>query len=183
MNMKSIGLNEKRKVLKDYLRIYEVANQDILDCSGFLLSCDHILEKAVFITDSRYLDTEPVLTMSVNKTEMPYVFSYRGFTSTRTHEVLPMLAMVHDPVIYIRLKFITSEPAWYIQISTDNPYLTNLQSINAAVSGILTEYEKTLELNGIYREAQYLLIDGALEAGDRDGFMALTDQLRMLEST
>ena len=176
---KFVTAKSKTKVLLQYVRDYEIRDPLTLGIVFGLWSELEVMEKAVFLDDLTYITDEPLLLLSCDTTKVPSVLTYNREVYMDQNEIFSVIQSLDHYYLYLVFPDRVS-PYWYLNICEPNPFVRAIPAIEEMLDDIGEQDHYHGDFLEIYKEALMIIINGALEAGDRKQFMALSEEWKKL---
>jgi len=130
----------------------------------------------------KFMSGEPLLFIGYDELIAPTLFTYQELGCKNSHEIFEALFRF-DPY-YIYIDFPEKRfPRWYMQISEPRPHQETCFPVKPAVTPIGRRETDNETFRHVYREAHMVLINSALELGDKKHFMALSEKLKSINLT
>ena len=176
----SVPTYEKKNFIKWFLKNYQLKRREGVWILNYLLTDDHLLQHVHFVEEAHYCPRAIVMS-SVESQDIPFCY-YKGNVVTNDAEKsFHDLRMNNEERVYIQLNFPNSPPHMnYIAVLEDNPFIpkqSELAYYDEATSTAMLE-------NSLYAFQQQKLydeIDAALDAGDKELFLSLSNALQQLQ--
>jgi uncharacterized protein YpiB (UPF0302 family) len=179
MPNKFITAKNKTKALMQYVKDYEIRDALTLGIVFRLWSELDVIDKGVFLDDLDFITEEPLLIISCDTSKVPTILTYNGEGYEDTNKIFEIIESLDRYYIYLVFPS-RAAPYWYVNICAPNPFIRALPALERMVDDIEEHQDFDLEFAKIYKEALLVLIDGALEAGDKKQFMALSEEWRKI---
>lgn len=179
MNIK-VPLEAKKVFLGWFLDRHQLKRRESMWILNYLLNHDIVLNKVHFVES---VDTTPrgMMMSSVGTDNEPFLFYKDGSLFNDPEQAFHEVRLNWHEDIYVELIF---RDPWkspqYLAVLEDNPY----HKWNDFVSSELKkEVEHALAALSLSEQKQQIMsqVDEALEAGDREGFIQLSNDLKEIE--
>jgi len=167
---------EKIRILLRFVKDYGVKDPVTLGVVFSIFNEMEVIEKAVFLHDLNFMSGEPLLVIGYDELIAPTRFTYQELGWINSNEIFKSLFRF-DPY-YIYIDFPEKRfPRWYMQISEPKPHK---ETANPAVTPIGRLETDNATFRYVYREAHMVLINSALELGNKKHFIALSEKLKSI---
>jgi uncharacterized protein YpiB (UPF0302 family) len=176
----SVPTYEKKNFIKWFLKNYQLKRREGVWILNYLLTDDHLLEKVHFVEEAHYCPRAIVMS-SVDSHGIPFRY-YKGNVMTNDAEKsFHDLRMNGKDHVFIQLNFPNIPPHMnYIAVLEHNPHIPH--------QSVLTEHDRlTAEAmldDSLYQYQQqkiYDEIDAALDVGDKELFLQLSNKLQQMQ--
>lgn len=181
MPNKFITAKNKTKALMQYVKDYEIRDALTLGVVFRLWSELQVVEKGVFLDDLTYITEEPLLIISCNTAKVPTILTYNGEGYEDFNLIFEIIHSLDRYYIYLVFPERAS-PQWYLDIRKPNPYAGAMPALKQMVNKIGEEQDYNGNFLEIYKEALMVLINGALDAGDKKQFIVLSEEWRKTDA-
>ncbi|NRD80565.1 YpiB family protein [Bacillus sp. BRMEA1] len=177
-----VSVNEKKDFIRWFLNHYQLKRRECVWILNYLMSHDQLMEKVHFVEQAQYCPRGLIMsTHCVDK--VPFRFYKENVMTTDAEKSFHDIRLNRDEDIFIQLNFHASNQAHqYAAVLEENPYVPKHLQVNEK-DGLVAEQLLQYSIERFQREKLLQLIDKALDAGDREAFTNLTDQLNRLTKT
>ncbi len=176
---KFITAKNKTKVLMQYVKDYEIRDAITLGIVFRLWSELEVIDRGIFLDDLTFITDEPLLVIGYDGLKSPTKLTYKGVRHDNINEIFKIIQSCGRYYIYLTFPGLAA-PYWYLTVCTPNPFVRALPGIQQLINEIVQQMAFDEEFKKIYREALMVLINCALEAGDKKQFMALSEEWRKI---
>lgn len=177
----SISNKDKKTFVRWFLKRFDLKRRECVWILNYIVGHDELLSRVHFVEDAHYCPR--AIVMSVTESNgIPFRF-YKGNIMTADPEKsFHDLRMNSEQDIYIQLNFPKQPPTdLYLAVLEENPYIPSYMQISSEDK----EVAQTMLQQSVYEFQQQKLlaaIDAALDAGDKEQFLALSQQLNELNA-
>ncbi|GAB7387536.1 ReoY family proteolytic degradation factor [Bacillaceae bacterium] len=176
-----VTVTAKKHFLKWFLRRYEPQKKEAVWLLNYLLANDKLLEKVHFIDNFKNLPkTILISTKCVDMT--PFKFYKNKKVTPDVEKAFHDIRSNPDEDIYIGLFFKDKDRSpEYAAVLEGNP-MERQDVVHDVVLELMAEIVLDRALRSFKREKLYQEIDRALAEGNKEAFLALTEELRALSA-
>lgn len=171
-----ISIDEKKEFLKWFLNTFQLKRRECAWLLNYLISDDAIMERVHFVNEAEFCPKGMVIsTIDVDK--IPFCYYRQKHITLDAEKAFHDIRLNSKDDVYIQLNFPNSQHhARYIAVLEDNPYspkkmeteLSDQLFVDLLLDHLTNKFKKELLMKEI---------DRALELGDKETFMKLTEKL------
>ncbi|MFK2824205.1 ReoY family proteolytic degradation factor [Bacillus sp. B190/17] len=175
-----VSVHEKKDFIRWFLNHYQLKRRESVWILNYLMSHDQLMEKVHFVEDAQYCPRGMVMSTHCVDTA-PFRFFKENIMTTDAEKSFHDIRLNKEEDIYIELKFRSSNTSHqYAAVMEENPFMPRNLRITEKDKMLAEKFLK----EGIYhfqKERLLKAIDEALDCGDKEAFLKLTDQLNQLK--
>lgn len=176
-----IAVEDKKIFIKWLLKSHKMKNHKCDGMLNYLLTHDEALNRVRFMEEAHYC--QRAMEMSATDSEsIPFRFYIGNLMTADTEKSFQDMKINPDKELCIQINFLGKyESAEYLAVLEENEYLPEyLKKLNAKLSEDVSEDIESLVSVIIARSNRHVLIneiDRALDCGDKELFMQLSEML------
>ncbi len=178
----SVPIVDKKNFVRWFLKNFQLKRREFGWILNYLLSNDQLLENIHFVEEAHYCPRAIVMS-SVDSNGVPFRFYKGNIMTSDAEKSFHDLRLYPNEDMYIQLNFPNVPPnQLYLAVLEENPYMPKYLHINEKDRLIAEEILNTSMLT--FQEEKLLKeIDEALDQGDKEKFLELSNLLQALKET
>lgn len=172
----SISVHEKKDFVRWFLTHYQLKRRESVWILNYLMSHDQLMAHVHFVDDAQYCPRGMILS-SVCVDSAPFRFFKDNIMTTDAEKSFHDIRLNKDEDIFIELKFKGAERSHqYAAVREENPFMPKRTRLTASEKRLAETVLKDAVAD-FQKKRLTALIDEALDRGDKEAFMTLTQQL------
>jgi uncharacterized protein YpiB (UPF0302 family) len=176
-----ITTSDKRLFLNWLVNHVSFKRREVLWILNYLANHETILKNVHFVENVQ-ATTRGLKVVDIKSTEEPIMLFIEQQTFTDTDQIFHEIRMHWNKPLYMECVFPDSwQVESYLQVLEDNPFAKWNDSIPEEVIQSIEQFFEEEELTSQIAKLNSQ-IDQALEAGDKDNFIVLTDEVNRLKN-
>lgn len=181
MSTVEITTSDKRLFLNWLVNHVSFKRREVLWILNYLANHETILKNVHFVENVQ-ATTRGLKVVDIKSTEEPIMLFIEQQTFTDTDQIFHEIRMHWNKPLYMECVFPDSwQVESYLQVLEDNPFAKWNDSIPEEVIQSIEQFFEEEELTSQIAKLNSQ-IDQALEAGDKDNFIVLTDEVNRLKN-
>lgn len=181
MSTVEITTSDKRIFLNWLVNHVSFKRREVLWILNYLANHETILKNVHFVENVQ-ATTRGLKVVDIKSTEEPIMLFIEQQTFTDTDQIFHEIRMHWNKPLYMECVFPDSwQVESYLQVLEDNPLAKWNDSISEDVIQSIEQFFEEEELTSQIAKLNSQ-IDQALEAGDKDNFIVLTDEVNRLKN-
>ena len=170
---------QKKTFIKWFLKHYQLKQREGVWLLNYLLTSDELLSYVHFTDDADYCP-QAIFMSTVETNGLPFRFFNKAMMSADPQHAFNLLKQLKSDV-YIQLNFKgRQQSAQYVAVLETNPYHQNEKPNRPIIDLRQSKTDMDYTMIKQYEEHLRERIDQALDAGDKETFMKLVQQLNNL---
>jgi uncharacterized protein YpiB (UPF0302 family) len=180
MMSKDAKIKEKIEVLLYFIKAYGVRDPVALGLVFMFCNEEELLQKGIYLDDLTLMSMEPVLLFGYDPFDSPTMLVYKGVGYRNPDDIFHILQNI--AYFYIYVDFPEEEiPYWYLGMCQPNPLIGIVESLKKVISEVENRVMYGNDYRDVYREAIMVLINCALEQGDKNQFYNLSKEWNRID--
>ncbi|MBM7609360.1 ReoY family proteolytic degradation factor [Ureibacillus composti] len=178
----SVPLVDKKNFVRWFLKNFQLKRRECVWILNYLLSNDNLLENIHFVEEAHYCPRAIVMS-SVDSNGVPFRFYKGNIMTSDAEKSFHDLRLHPSESMYIQLNFPNIPPSQqYLAVLEENPHMPKYLHINEK-DRIIAEELLNNSLLAFQEEKLLREIDEALDLGDKERFIKLSNLLQTLKQT
>lgn len=174
-----VSVNEKKEFIRWFLNTYKVSKKEAAWLITYLASNDTLLEKVHFVDDIHDLP-KAILISTECITMTPFKFYKNNRVTPDVEAAFLDIRSNPDEEIFVGLYFKDRDNSpEYAAVLEVNP-MEKQNLIKDTLLELVAEIVLDRAIRDFNKEKLYAAIDDALQKGDKEKFLALTNQLNLI---
>lgn len=172
-----VSIVEKKEFLKWFLNSFQLKRRECAWLLNYLMSDDTLMEKVHFVNDAEYCPKGIVIS-TIDVEKIPFCYYRHKHITLDAEKAFHDIRLNSEEDVYIQLNFPNpTSYTQYLAVLEDNPYSPN--KLETQLSDQLAVEMLIAHLDKKYKKEQLMKkIDQALETGDKEQFLLLSEKLK-----
>jgi uncharacterized protein YpiB (UPF0302 family) len=180
MMSKDAKIKEKIQILLYFIKAYGVRDPVAFGLVFRFYNEEELMQKGIFLDDLTLMGMEPVLLFGHDPYDSPTMLVYMGVGYRNLDDIFNILQKMEH--FYIYIDFPEEEiPYWYLGMCQPNPLIGTAESLEKVITEVENRVIYGKDYRDVYREAMMVLINCALEQGDKNQFNNLSKEWNRIE--
>lgn len=176
-----VSVNEKKDFIRWFLNHYQLKRRECVWILNYLMSHDQLMEKVHFVENAEKCPRGLIMSTHCVD-EVPFRFYKENVMTTDAEKSFHDIRLNRDEDIYIQLNFYASNQVHqYAAVLVENPFMPKKLQITEK-DKIIAEQFLVKSIEKFQKEKILQLIDEALDNGDKELFITLTNQLKYFQN-
>lgn len=171
---------EKKAFVRWFLKRYDMKRRECVWILNYIVGHDHLLERIHFVEEAHFCPRAMVMS-TTDSSGIPFRFYKGNIMTADAEKSFHDLRLNADEDMYIQLNFPKIPPnPTYLAVLEENPFVPHYLQSNYADREVA---EKLLEASMKDFQEELLLkqIDEAIDSGNKDLFLQLSEQLNAIK--
>jgi uncharacterized protein YpiB (UPF0302 family) len=174
-----VSVNEKKEFIRWFLNNYQLKKRECVWILNYLMSHDLLMEKVHFVEHAQFCPRGMIMS-TVCVDDVPFRFYKESVMTTDAEKSFHDIRLNRNEDIYIQLNFKEMHQSHrYAAVLEENPYVPDILYITEQDRELAEKFLQASRENFL-RERLKREIDAALDRGDKELFMELTEQLKSI---
>lgn len=172
---------EKKEFVRWFLKRYDMKRRECVWILNYIVGHDDLLERIHFVEEAHFCPRAMVMS-TTDSSGIPFRFYKGNIMTADAEKSFHDLRLNADEEMYIQLNFpkIPPNPA-YLAVLEDNPYIPRYLQSNYGDREV-AEQLLDASMKGFQKETLLKQIDDAIDVGDKELFLQLTEQLNAIKA-
>lgn len=176
-----VSISEKKEFVQWFLRNHQLKRRECVWILNYLLSDEAILNNVHFTEEAHYCPRAMVMS-TVDTPGIPFRFYKGNIMTSDAEKSFHDLRLNSDEQLYIQLNFQDIPPSTeYLAVLEENPYMPKSRQTSEH-DRIVAEQLVNESLHHFQEEKLLIAIDQALDKGDRERFIELSQLLQNIRN-
>lgn len=171
-----VTVEQKKEFVRWFLKRYQMKRRECKWILTYLLSHDNLMERVHFVEESHYCPRAMVMSVT-ESSGVPFRFYKGNLMTADAEKSFHDLRLNPTEDMYIQLNFPNvPPPIEYLSALEQNTFMPKYLNVNDKDTKLVNELIEHL-MNQQEDEAYNRMIDEALDTGNKERFLALTQKL------
>ncbi|KGX84088.1 hypothetical protein N783_19130 [Pontibacillus marinus BH030004 = DSM 16465] len=175
-----VSVEDKKEFVRWFLNHYQLKRRESVWILNYLINHDTIMENVHFVEEARFCPRGIVISTHCVD-EVPFRFYKDQIMTTDAEKSFHDIRLNRNEPVYIQLNFKSAHQcAQYAAVLVENPFIPNDYFITEKDQEVAENVLKT-SISEYQTKKLMEQIDQALDSGDQERFLELSQQLNQLQ--